>query len=485
VAGLLLLTGLGVPDLWTLEGRWGAICQEMVRSGDYVHPWRIDRPYYDKPLVSYWLMVAAARALGTLDGWALRLPSALSGLLAVWCTYRLGRRLLGREAGLLAGFILATTFYFVFWGRVASADMMTVAGVTGAVTWYVERRDRSGFLFHLVFFSILAITSLTKGLIGAVLPILVLLPSLVTHWRVHLRFTTLLAAIPAAALYLATFALSGTGGGDLSMQGGLEMVFKENVERYFKPFDHQGGLFTYFVYLPLYFVPWTLFLPFAVWAAAADWKRSGPGTRWAAWASLVIFAFLTASGSRRSYYVLPLVPFVAILTAGWICPSEGGGLRRRKAALWLAAASGVILFGWFGLVRPLAAEVVGIRPLAREVREILEREGPPERWQFVFWQVEKESVAFYLTPHRRGQWVATSGEAGTASLKTLLAESPRTAVVTERRNREQILSLLPRSFEIEMKSWRDLLERMSWLPASLRSTSYREKDLVVLVPRLE
>src|SRR6185503_8864620 len=116
-AGLLLLTGLGTVDLWTLEERWGLICQEMLRSGDYVHPWLIDHPYYDKPLLSYWLMVGLAKVIGSLDAWALRLPSAVAGIAAVWCTWRLGRRLLGRDAGLLAGLMLATTYYFVFWGR--------------------------------------------------------------------------------------------------------------------------------------------------------------------------------------------------------------------------------------------------------------------------------------------------------------------------------------------------------------------------------
>ncbi len=485
LTGLLLFTGLGVVDLWTLEGRWGLICQEMLRSGDYVHPWLIDRPYYDKPLLSYWLMVGLARVLGTLDGWALRLPSAFSGMLAVWCTYRLGNRLFGREAGLLAGLMLATTFYFVFWGRVASADMMTVAGVASAVTWYVERQDRPGFLFHLTFFSILALTSLTKGLIGAVIPVLVLLPSLFRGWRAHLRWTTLLAALPAALLYLAAFAISGPGGGELGMLGGLYMVFRENVERFFRPFDHEGSIFTYFVYLPLFFLPWTLFFPFAVWAVASEWKRSGPGMRWAAWASLVIFAFLTASGSRRSYYVLPLLPFVALLTAGWVYPPEGCRPRLRRAALWLAAASGVILIAWFGVIRPLASQVTGMRLLAREVRAVLEREGPPERWQFVFWQGPRQTAAFYLSPHRRGEWLESGGDQGVAPLRAALAENPRTAIVTERRNREQVLPLLTDPLEIEMKNWRTLLERMSGLPGSLRSSSFREKNLVVFLPRLE
>ena len=31
--------------------------------------------------------------------------------------------------GLIAGWMLATTFYFIFWARVATADVLTVCGV--------------------------------------------------------------------------------------------------------------------------------------------------------------------------------------------------------------------------------------------------------------------------------------------------------------------------------------------------------------------
>lgn len=32
--------------------------------------------------------------------------------------------------------MLATTFYFVFWARVATADILTVFGLLAAVWWY-------------------------------------------------------------------------------------------------------------------------------------------------------------------------------------------------------------------------------------------------------------------------------------------------------------------------------------------------------------
>src|SRR5437764_11174175 len=143
---LLLFVKLGAAELWTLEGRWAAICAHMLRSGDYLHPYLFGQAYYDKPLLSYWLMIASAGLLGRLDETALRLPSALAGIASVWLLYRLGSLRFGRSTGLIAGFVLATSYMFVFWSRVASADVLNVAGTVAAVTWYFARRDRLGFV---------------------------------------------------------------------------------------------------------------------------------------------------------------------------------------------------------------------------------------------------------------------------------------------------------------------------------------------------
>lgn len=138
----LVFVGLGGGELWTMEGRWAAICAHMVRSGDYFHPYLFGEPYYDKPLLSYWLMIAASSVTRHLNETALRIPSALAAVAAVACVFRLGELRYDRPTGLLAGFVLTTCFMFVFWARVASADMLNLTGIVLAVAWYFEHRDR-------------------------------------------------------------------------------------------------------------------------------------------------------------------------------------------------------------------------------------------------------------------------------------------------------------------------------------------------------
>ena len=144
VSALMLLLGLGSRELWGPETRWANIALQMLQSGDYLDPYLKGSAYYDKPLPSYWLITATAGVLGDLNHWSLRLPSVIAAWLSVWLVYLIGKQLFSQTAGLIAGWMLISTFYFVFWGRVATADILTVCGLLAAVWWYWRGPDDTG-----------------------------------------------------------------------------------------------------------------------------------------------------------------------------------------------------------------------------------------------------------------------------------------------------------------------------------------------------
>nr|AFZ61496.1 mannosyltransferase family protein [Pseudomonas fluorescens] len=320
VTAVLLLTGLGARDLWGPETRWANIALQMLQSGDYFDPYLKGAPYYDKPLPSYWLVTASAHLLGGLGPWSLRLPSVIGAWLSVWLVYLIGEQLLRKGTGLIAGWMLATTFYFLFWARVATADVLTVCGVLAAVWWYWRGPEDTRLGRYTVFFLLLAVTSLFKGLIGFVLPGLVLLPHLLAEHRYkrHLNLRLVCALLIAAAVYAVPFVLSHVYGAPSYGSSGLALVFRENVVRFFDPFDHMGPIYTYLIYLPAYTLPWVPCWLLGLWLALRHWRHTPPNVRWLVWGLGLLFVFFTASGSRRSYYVLPLVPFAQLLGAWWV-----------------------------------------------------------------------------------------------------------------------------------------------------------------------
>lgn len=334
----------------------------MVLRGDYFHPRLNGESHFHKPLLSYWAILASSWLIGQLDELSARLPSAIAGLVALAATIRLGGQCWGASVGRAAGWFLLSSYGFVFWSRTAAADLENLAATILAVAWFRAREARPGFSLYAAFGVICAVGAQAKGLAAIVLPILVLLPHLARlgRWRDHVRPAALaLAGVVAALFYAAPFLWAELGrasAGSLwsalatgDPESGLYMVFQENVRRFFSPHDHQGPVYTYLVALPILLLPWALVFAASLWDAARAFVRLDPDARWVLWAMLLIFAVFTLSGSRRSYYILPILPF---------------------CALWLARASSeepefplvpaALRYTGLGLVVALAAEGLGV-----------------------------------------------------------------------------------------------------------------------------
>jgi len=392
----LLFTTLGAREIWTQEHRWADVVATMFYRHDFLHPYLGSHRYYDKPLLSYWLIVAFTKLFGALTAWSLRLPSALAGLLAIWSTYRLGTQLKNRPLGFLAGWLLLTTFYFVFWARTSSADMLNLAGSVFAVTWYMEKRKNAGFFAYVIFFMTIALTALCKGLVGAIVPLIAVLTDifLQASWRQHFRLPLFLAIIPALIIYLLPFWASAHFGGEAYGQDGLYMVYRENILRYFEPFDHQGPIYTYFIYLPIYLLPWAVFFIPALLSIGKRWKTLSLNSKWLTWTLLCLFLFFTASGSRRSYYVLPIVPFAILFTADWIL-SAAPHAKRYIYAARLVCMSFILLALTFTVLPAWYYSRFGINQFALLLKQEASDIRPWRQWNIVMLDAETK-LNFYL-----------------------------------------------------------------------------------------
>jgi len=340
LAAILFFTRLGTRALWASEFRWAEIAREMLVTHNYFWPTLNGHVYYDKPLGSYWLVIAATWLTGGMNEAAARIPCAVAGLLAVALVILLTRRLYDLRSGVFAGVVLTTSFSFVFFSRHASADVETVAGELAALALFLRCQHRLLGWWILALWIIMALTSLTKGLLGFVLPLLVIgvYSSFADGWnsftgglllgsfsdrvgyvlerhRWFFNWRTPIAIAVAAGIYYWPFAISHAQTGSAK---GLAMVYRENVVRYFAPFDHVGPIYLYTYVIFALMAPWSVFLP----AALAHAHRGNQEARTERdsdrfvlslfWAT---FIFFTIAGSRRSYYLLPILPAAAILVA--------------------------------------------------------------------------------------------------------------------------------------------------------------------------
>ena len=64
LAASLFFIKLGDRSLFGSEGRWSEVTREMRLTENYFWPTINGRVYYDKPLLSYWLITAVAGLSG-------------------------------------------------------------------------------------------------------------------------------------------------------------------------------------------------------------------------------------------------------------------------------------------------------------------------------------------------------------------------------------------------------------------------------------
>ena len=170
VSACLFLCNLGGPALWDIdEGRNAAASIAMRESGDWVVPTFNGELRSHKPVLLYWLQVAAYELFG-INEFAARLPSALAAMVTVLLVYELCRAMFNAATGLLGGLILASSTLFSVSAHFANPDalLLTFTTATFLLLWLGIAKGRSGWFLLAGVTTGLAV--LAKGPVGIVLP---------------------------------------------------------------------------------------------------------------------------------------------------------------------------------------------------------------------------------------------------------------------------------------------------------------------------
>jgi 4-amino-4-deoxy-L-arabinose transferase-like glycosyltransferase len=320
----------------------------MLESGDWLVPRSEGKPFFDKPVLTYWLMATSMACLGPEPG-AARLVSVVAALGVALATAWLGTLLLDRRSALAGALVLSTTLAFLTFGRVAMADMLLALWTTLAVALGV-RSYRPGAPPWTVPLAgaVVGLGFLTKGPIGLLVPGLAV-PLLLIENR---RRPVPCGPAPALVAVVA-FTLTGLGWFFLVYRrmgpGPVAYFFlRENLER-FAGEAYDVGRPLWF-YAPAYLaegLPWSPLLPLALWrllrAESADGPPRGGARFLAAWSALVLVP-LSLSRGKLDYYLLPLYPALSLLIGRHLAAVPWRGLDRVWARGVLVVAAAAIVF---------------------------------------------------------------------------------------------------------------------------------------------
>ncbi len=160
--------GLIDPD----EGRYAEIPREMLETGDFITPKLNYVKYFEKPVLHYWMTAASFSLLGETE-FAARLIPVLCALLGAWVTFLMARRLYGLRAAFYAAAILSTCLLWFAIAHLNILDMTVSLFMTLSMAgfwWGTRDGSIRGRRYLYLFYAGMALATLSKGLIGIVLP---------------------------------------------------------------------------------------------------------------------------------------------------------------------------------------------------------------------------------------------------------------------------------------------------------------------------
>lgn len=296
----------------TDEGRYAEIPREMVASGDWVTPRLNDLKYFEKPPLQYWATAAAYEIFGEQQ-WTARLWTALTGFLGILLVGYTGLRLFGREAGLYAALICASSGLYVLMGNVNTLDMGVTFFMTLGICALLIAQQEGQPRWMLLAWAALALAVLSKGLMGLVLPgaALFLYSLFNRDFRLWLRLHWLAG--------IASFLLLAAPWFALVMRANPEFFdfffIHEHFERFTSKVHGRYQPWHYFIpILLLGMLPWTLLMFDALRSA---WRR-GRAQAFSAHRLLLVWAvfiylFFSLSDSKLPSYLLPMIPALSLL----------------------------------------------------------------------------------------------------------------------------------------------------------------------------
>ena len=327
---------LMLPD----EGRYVGVAWEMMRSGDWLTPTLNGLPFFHKPPLFYWITAGSMSLFGLREG-AARAAPVLGAFLGAFSMYLFVRRWSGERAARLTWVALLAQPLFYVGAQFANLDMLVAGCITTTIVLlaHAALSIERGLPYRAALagaYTMAAVGMLAKGLIGFVIPALVVLTWLLVlrRWRV----LKTLIWIPGLALFM-LLAAPWFMAMQARFPAFLDYFF---VVQHFKRFAAAGfnnvqPFWFYPAALVLFSLPWLPWLrdPFTR-SYLAEPERGPMRLLLMAWVVMVVL-FFSMPQSKLIGYVLPAVPPLAALMADGF--NRLGVPSARARRLWLSGAA--------------------------------------------------------------------------------------------------------------------------------------------------
>jgi 4-amino-4-deoxy-L-arabinose transferase-like glycosyltransferase len=394
--------------------------REMLMTHDWVTLHVNGIRYLEKAPLLYWSIASSFAIFGEHD-WAARLPLALYALALFLVIFVLGRRMFGSpQAGFYSALCLLTASGIFGFTRILLPDVILCLWISLAVYffWKSLGEAKPSLATALGHDISCALAVLTKGLVGAIIPLAIILIYLIFTRRLRhlLRWhpvtgpiAFLIVVVPwhiLAALRNPSIGNPGAAPAPGSVHGFLWFYFvREQFARYFSfsmPNNYDSVPVPLFWLLLLAFIaPWCIFALIALgrlpWTRAFRREELDEPQRamllLVIWAAVVMLFF--SFPARQEYYVLPALPPLALLAGYWLAEDE---IAPTSSGRIVAAVLFIV-----GLVAAIASLVFAIHykplPIGTDVTQVLQQVTRSHRLFFGhFFDLTRRALGGFRVP---------------------------------------------------------------------------------------
>lgn len=355
------------------EPREAIVAFSMLESGNWVLPLNYGSDIAYKPPFLYWTIAAFSYVFGGLTEFSSRFPSALAFLAMQLVFFSFIAKRKDVKTAVLSSILLLTSFEVHRAAVACRVDMLQVSliVISLCLLYRWDEKECRGVPWLAIL--LMGGASLTKGPVGSIFPCLVIGVYQLMRGRsfakafFSLAGIGLLSLIPLLAWYLAAYRHGG--------QEFMDLVLEENTGRFLGKMtyeSHENPIWYNFLTLIWGWVPWTLVLVISLFGL--KWKNmqflpKGDGDMnrlkkaWMTFRNqspiqlftwlviLIIFIFYCIPKSKRSVYLLPIYPFMAVLIAEYLLALVQRGAKVFKICAIIFASLGLLLTVVFISVR--------------------------------------------------------------------------------------------------------------------------------------
>jgi 4-amino-4-deoxy-L-arabinose transferase-like glycosyltransferase len=331
------------------EGRYAELSLGMLLSGDWITPRLNGLLYFEKPALPYWMGALSFLTFG-INEFAARFWPGLTGILSVGVVGLTARRLWGN--GLYAALVMAGSLWIIANSHFLNLDTgltffltLTLCAFLWAQQDGASPKERCRGM--LMAWAAMAGATLSKGLIGVLIPGCVLAIYSLIHWQwIAWRRMQWLSGVSIFLLLTVPWFWLVS-----ERNPGFAYFFfiHEHFERFMTTVHGREEPFWYFV--PILFVgflPWTSLLPRLL---RESWLRRQASLfhveRFLLIWVVFVFVFFSKSNSKLPSYILPMFPALALLLGQTLARASAAELKKH---VWLP----VIAWGLMVCAYPFA-----------------------------------------------------------------------------------------------------------------------------------